>query len=162
MSGLLTLSHLLGVLLAVAGAWSIRFEAKRKSVRVWRLFLPAVLVLLCSLALLTGLSSRGRGIWLVAFLIGLPAGSVRAFWLRMRSDHAAKLVRLSPVRDGLWVAVAAGLFAAIDVFVTFRSQGDASASPLIAAGAALCAGYLGGRALVMRSRSRTALHLDMR
>jgi hypothetical protein len=162
MSGLLILPHLLGVLLAAAGAWSIGFETRRKSVQVWRLFLPTVLVLLCSLALLVGLSSRGRGIWLVAFLIGLPAGSVRAFWLRMRSDHATKLLRLSPVRDGLWVAVVAGLFAAIDVFVTYRSQGGASASPLLAAGAAFCAGYLGGRALVTRSRSRKALHLDMR
>lgn len=162
MYSLLTLSHLLGVLLGVAGAWSIRFEARRKSVRVLRLFVPAALVLLCSLALLVGLSSRGRGIWLVGFLVGLPAGSARAFWLRLRSDHAAKLVRLSPVRDGLWVAVAASLFAAIDVFVTFRGQGDASASPLFAAGAALCAGYLVGRAVVTRSRSRTAIHLDMR
>ncbi len=162
MHGLLILSHLLGVLLAAAGAWSIRFETRRKSVRVWRLFLPAVLVLLCSLALLAGLSSRGRGIWLIAFLIGLPAGSARAFWLRMRSDHAAKLVRLSPVSDGLWAAVAAALFAAMDFFVTYRSQDDASASPLFAAGATLCAGYLGGRALVTRSRARTAVHLDMR
>jgi hypothetical protein len=162
MNGLLTLSHLLGVLLAAAGAWSIRFEIRRKAVRVWRLFLPAALVLLCSLALLVDLSSRGRGIWLVAFLVGLPAGSARAFWLRMRFDHAAKLLRLSPVRDGLWVAAVAGLFAAIDVFVTFRSQGDAPTSPLFAAGAALCAGYLGGRALVSRTRSRAALHLDLR
>ena len=80
----------------------------------------------------------------------------------MRFDHAAKVVRLSPVRDGLWIAVAAGLFAAIDAFVTFRSPGGAPASPLFAAGAAFCAGYLGGRALVTRTRSRKALHLDMR
>src|ERR1700749_1663218 len=104
MNGLLTLSHLLGVLLAAPGAWSIRFEIRRKSVRVWRLFLPAALVLLCSLALLVDQSSRGRGIWLVALLVGLPAGGARGFWLRMRFDHAAKLLRLSPVRDGLWVA----------------------------------------------------------
>ena len=159
MHSLLTLSHLLGVVLATAGAWSIRFEAKRRSVRAWRLFLPAALVILCSLALLTGLSNRGKGIWLIAFLVGLPAGVGRAFWLRLRSDHAAKLVRLSPVNDGFWVAGAAGLFAAIDVFVTLR---NGSASPLVAAGGALCAGYLGGRALLTWLRSRTAVHLDMK
>jgi hypothetical protein len=162
MSGLLTLLHLFGVLLAAAGAWSIRFEARRKSVPLWRLFLPAVLVLLCALALLVGLSGRGRGILVVAFLIGVPAGSARAFWLRMRFDHAAKLVRLSPARDGLWVAGAAVLFAVIDVFVTLRSQSGAPASPLFAAGATFCAGYLGARALVTHSRSRKAMHIDLR
>lgn len=162
MSGIFTLLHLLGVLLAAAAAWAIRFEARRKSVPLWRLFLPAALVLVCSLALLAGLSSRGRGIWVIAFVLGLPAGSARAFWLRMRSDHAAKVVRLSPARDGVWVAVAAGVFAAADVFVTLRSQAGAPVSPLFAAGAAFCAGYLGGRALVTRARARKALHLDMR
>lgn len=162
MHGLLNLSHLLGVLLAVVGAWSIRFELKRKSVRVWRLFLPAAAVLLCSLALLGGLSTRGRGIWLVALLAGLPAGAVRGLWLRMRTDYAARLVRLSPVRDGLWTAVVAALLAVTDVFVTLRSEEDAPVSPLFAAGAALCAGYLGGRALVTRTRSRSAMHLDLR
>jgi hypothetical protein len=162
MSGIFTLLHLLGVLLAAVAAWAIRFEVRRKSVPLWRLFLPAGLVLLCSLALLAGLSSRGRGIWVIAFVLGLPAGSARAFWLRMRSDHAAKVVRLSSVRDGFWFAAAAGAFAAIDVFVTLRSHADAPVSPLFAAGAAFCAGYLGGRALVTRMRARKALHLDMR
>ena len=162
MPGLPILLNLFAVLLAVAGAWSILFEGRRKSVPLWRLLLPAVLVSLCALALLAGLSGRGRGILVVAFLIGIPAGSARAFWLRMRFDHAAKLVRLSPVRDGLWVAAEAVLFATIAMVVTFRSPGGAASSPLFAAGATFCAGYLGARALVTHSRSRKAIHIDLR
>lgn len=162
MASLLILAHLLGVLLAVAATWSIRFELKRKAVPLWRLFLPAAFVLLCALALLAGLSNRGRGILVVAFLFGLAAGCARAFWLRLRFDHAAKLVRLSPARDGVWMAAMAGLFAAIDVFVALRSEAGAPASPLFAAGAIFCAGYLVGRAVVTRVRARDALHLDMR
>jgi hypothetical protein len=162
MSGVFALSHLFGVLFAAAAAWSIRFEARRKSVLLWRLFLPAALVLLCSLAVLAGQSSRGRGIWVIALVLGLPVGSARAFWLRMRSDHAAGVVRLSRVGDGFWAAVAAGVFAVIDAFVTLRSPAGVPVSPLFAAGTAFCAGYLGGRALVTRTRARKALHLDMR
>lgn len=158
---MLNATHLSGALLALAGLWTIRFESKRNAVPVWRFFLPALAILLCSLALLGGLSPRGRGILLVALVLGVPSGSVRAAWLLMRADHASKLVRLSPVRDGVVVAFAAVVFALIDLGVTFRVAEGAAPSPLFAAAVTLCAGYLSGRAIVIAARSRSAQHRDM-
>ena len=157
----LNATHLFAALLAMAGLWAIRFEREGNAVPLWRFFLPALAILLCSLALLGGLSSRGRGILLVALILGVPSGSVRALWLLMRADHASKLVRLSRVRDGVVVAFAAVVFALIDVGVTFRVAEGAAPSPLFAAAVALCAGYLSGRAIVIASRSRSAQHRDM-
>ena len=157
----LTTLHLFAALLALAGFWTIRFELKGNAVPLWRFFLPALAILLCSLALLGGLSSRGRGILLVALILGVPSGSVRAAWLLMRADHATKLVRLSRVRDGVWVAFAAVVFAIVDVGVAFRVAEGAAPSPLFAAAVALCAGYLIGRAIVIASRSRSAQHRDL-
>jgi hypothetical protein len=159
---MLIVTHLFGALLAIAGLWAIRFELKRDAVPKWRFFLPAALILLCSLALLGGLSSRGRGIWLIALIVGVPSGSVRAVWLLMRADQAARLVRLSPVRDGVVAAFAAVAFAMIDAGVVFRVAEGAAPSPLFAAAVALCAGYLSGRAIVIRSRSESAQHRDLR
>ena len=157
----LTTLHLFAALLAVAGFWAIRFELKGNPVPLWRFFVPALAILLCSLTLLGGLSSRGRGLLLVALILGVASGSVRAGWLLMRADHASKLVRLSRVRDGVWVAFAAVVFALIDVGVAFRVSEGAAPSPIFAAAVALCAGYLTGRAIVIASRSRSAQHRDM-
>ncbi len=161
MFAVLNLAYLLGVLLAVSGLWAVRFELNRRSVAPWPLFLPALVVLLCSLALLAGLSTRGRGIWVIAFVVGVPFGSARAFWLRLRTDYAAKLVRLSPVRDGMVVVAAVVVLAGVDVVMAFRTAG-AENKPLFVAAVALGAGYLAGRAVVTRSRARRAVHLDMR
>jgi len=159
---LLTATHVGGVLLALLGLGAIRFELRRDPVPTWRLFLPALILLLCSVALLGGLSSRGRGIWLIGLIVGFPAGSVRALWLRMRTDHAVGLVRLSPVRDGVVVAAIALVFAAIDLAVVLRAADSASPSPLFAAAVSLCAAYLSGRAIVTRTLSRRAQHRDLR
>ncbi len=158
----LYITHLFAALLALAGWWAIRFELKGNAVPLWRFFVPAAAILLCSLAMLGGLSSRGRGLLLVALFLGVASGSVRGLWLLMRADHASKLVRLSRVRDGLIVAFAAVVFAVIDVGVTFRAAAGAAPSPVFAAAVALCAGYLTGRAIVIVSRSGSAQHRDMR
>src|SRR5471030_2866185 len=136
----LTTLHLFAALLALAGFWAIRFELKGNAVPLWRYFVPALAILLCSLSLLGGLSSRGRGLLLVALILAVPSGSVRAGWLLMRADHASKLVRLSRVRDGVWVAFAAVVFAIVDVGVAFRAPQNAAPSPVFAAAVALCAG----------------------
>ena len=145
----------------MAGLLAIRFELKGNAVPLWRFFIPALAILLCSLALLGGLSSRGRGLLMVALILGVASGSARAGWLLMRADHASRLVRLSRVRDGVWVAFAAVVFAMIDVGVTFRVAEGVAPSPVFAAAVALCAGYLSGRAIVIASRSRSAQHRDM-
>lgn len=156
----LALAHLLGILLAVFALLSVRFEGTRRSVRPWRLFVPTILVLLCSLALLGDFNARGKEVWLIGFLLGIPFGVARAFWLRLRTDHAARLVRMSPVRDGFFVAVTATALAAIELAMTLGRGGGNKA--MFAAAVALCAGYLGGRAAITRMRAVTAVHLDMK
>ncbi len=158
----LTAIHFCAALLALAGFWAVRFELKGNAVPLWRFFVPALVILLCSLLLLGGLSSRGRGLLIVALILGVLSGCVRGVWLLMRADHASKLVRLSRVRDGVWIAFAAVVFAMIDVGVTFRAAAGAAPSPVFAAAVALCAGYLSGRAIVIVSRSGSAQHRDMR
>lgn len=154
------LVHLLGVVLAVIALQAVRFESVRQSVRPWRLFVPAVLVLLCSLAVLGDLNVRGKEVWLIGFGLGIPFGVARAFWLRLRADHASRLVRLSPVRDAFFVVLAAGVLAAIE-FATALGTGGGNKA-VFAAVVALFAGYLGGRAVVTRMRVGTAIHLDMK
>lgn len=156
----LTLAHLLGILLAVIALLAVRFESTRRSVRAWRLFAPALLVLLCSLALLGDPNARGKEAWVIGLVLGTPFGVARAFWLRLRADHAARLVRLSPVRDAFFVTATAAVLAAIELVRALSTGGENKA--IFAAAVALCAGYLGGRAVITRMRAGTAVHLDMK
>jgi hypothetical protein len=152
----------LSVLLALAGIWSTRFEFTREAVAPWRLFLPALLAFLCAAVLLPGLSAGGKEIWLLSALLGLPMGAMRGFSLRLRTDHAAHLVRISPVKDGHAVALLVAVIAVINLVAAMARGGISMISPLYAAGIALCAGFLAGRSMALRLRARTAVHLDLR
>jgi hypothetical protein len=150
------------VLLALAGIWSSRFEFTREAVPPWRLFLPALFVFLCALILLLGLSALGKEVWVLSVLLGMPMGAARGLSLRLRTDHAAQLVRISPIKDGYWVALLATAIAIVDVVAAMGHGGASAASPLYSAGVAMCAGFLAGRSMALRLRARTAVHLDLR
>jgi len=157
----LSLAHPLSLLLALVGAWSTRFEFTRVAVSLWRVFLPALAMLLCALAMLLGLSTRGKELWLLALLAGLPFGAARGFSLKLRTDHAARLLRVSPVKDGLWIVLAATALATVNLAATMAHGGASPVSPLCASGVAMCAGALAGRAIALRLRARSAVHLDL-
>jgi hypothetical protein len=90
-------------------------------------------------------------LWLAAFVVGSFLGRMRAWRLPMHADRDAGLVSLPPTVDGLLAAVALVALTGLD-FVS-ALLGDAPIDPgYIAAGSALCAGFLGYRVLVIALR----------
>jgi hypothetical protein len=90
-------------------------------------------------------------LWLAAFVVGSFLGRMRGWKLPMHADKSSGLVSLPPTVDGLLAAVALVVLTGVD-FVS-ALVGEAAVEPgYIAAGSALCAGFLGYRVLVIALR----------
>jgi hypothetical protein len=158
-----SLSNVLTVLFAVTCLWTIGSQSSGGILKAWRLAVPPALALAVSLTLLAGVFEASLvhdGEWLAALLLGAAIGRTRGWLASVEADPRWGLVRLPRAADGLFAAFALLVLALTD------SVGAYFETPIIepqyiAAGAALCAGYLGFRALAMFSRAVRAPHVRL-
>lgn len=160
----LSLSNLVTVMFAVICLWSIAGQARGGIVKSWRLAVPPCLAAVDAVVLLASVMSASLGHdaeWLVAALIGLFLGRLRGWSIELEVDRQRDLVRQHRAADGPLIAIALLLLSLADLV------GAALAEPVlepqyVAAGAAFCAGWLGGRALAIAVRTTRLPHVELR
>ena len=132
--------------------------------RLWRLATPAAFAMVVSLVLLASVFEatwQHDVEWLVALVIGGLIGRTRGWTLPVEIDQRWGLVRLPRVKDGTLAAFGVVAVATID-FASAALETALIEPQHIAAGAALCAGFLACRALAIIVRSTRAPHVGLR
>ena len=158
-----SLSNVLTVVLAILCFRAIRAQSFGGVVKLWRLALPPCLAAAVALVLLAGVfdaTPAHDGEWLAAGVIGGLLGRARGWLMPVEADQMWRLVRVQRSLDGVVASFALLAWALID------SMGAAMEDPIVepqhvAAGAALCAGYLAFRALAMIVRAGRAPHVQL-
>ena len=161
----LNILHLLAVGGAVGAAWALRREARGRSLTAGRLFLAPVCALGTAFMLLalTQFEWRQPSLWIGALAVGLLLGLVRGFVARLEVDRLWDRLHLRRAQDGLWVGclLAVVAFGALAVDVADPpAVGTLDLAGNLAA--ALCAGFLSGRAGMLWLRSLAAPHANFR
>ena len=159
----LSLSNVLTVLAALVCLWTMSPQANGGVWRLWRLAMPAAFAAVVALVLLAGVFDatwQHDVEWLVAFTLGGLVGRTRGWSLPVAIDQMWGLVRLPKAKDGLLAAFGIVAMAALDF--TSATLEEALVGPQhIAAGAALFAGFIGGRAVAIIVRSTRAPHVQL-
>ena len=159
----LSLSNVLTVVFAISCLSIMMAQARAGIVRTWRLAMPAVFAAVVAIVLLAGVfeaTLAHDGEWLAGLALGGLIGHVCGRHLSVEIDRVWGLVRVSRTIDD----VAAGAGLVLLSFVDFASA--ALRSPVIhpvhvAAAAALCAGFIGFRAIGIMARSSHATHVEL-
>ncbi|MCA0304077.1 MAG: hypothetical protein LCH95_16860 [Proteobacteria bacterium] len=157
----LNILHLLAILGAVGAAVALRREARGRSLTPGRLFLAPTCALGVAFLLLalTDFEWRQPQLWLGALGFGLAAGAMRGWFAPLEVDRLWDRVRVGQARDGLWTGYLLGAVAlaamSIDVAVHLTAGPYDLLGNLVAA---LCAGFLSGRAALLWLRSLGAPH----
>lgn len=159
----LSLSNVLTVLVALLCLWTMSPQARGGVMRLWRLGVPAAFAAVVSLMLLSSVfdaNFRHDIEWVLALAIGGVIGRTRGWTLPIDIDHRFGLVRLPRSRDSLFAA--AGIVAAATIdFASAALEAQPVGPEHIAALAALCAGFIGCRALAIIVRSTRAPHVGL-
>ncbi len=158
-----SLSNVLTVVLAVMCLRSLLAQSSGGIVKLWRLAVPPCLAAAVALVLLAGVfdaTPAHDGEWLAAAVLGGVVGRAKGWLARIEADQRWGLVRLPRSTDGVIVGFIVVVWALLD------SLGAALEDPVVqpqyvAAGAALCAGYLAFRALAMTVRAERAPHVQL-
>jgi hypothetical protein len=159
----LSLSNVLTVLVALLCLWTMSPQARGGVVRIWRLAIPGCFAAVESLMLLAGVfdaTFAHDAEWLAGLVLGSVIGRMRGWTMAVEVDQTWGLVRLPRTNDGRVAALALVVLSAIDfASATFE---DSTIEPQhVAAAAALCAGYIGCRALSLIVRSVRAPHVEL-
>jgi hypothetical protein len=159
----LSLSNVLTVVVALVCFWTMSPQARGGVVRLWRLAIPAAFAAVVALMLLAGVFQATLlhdAEWLAALLLGGLIGRSRGWTLPVEIDQARGLVRLPRAMDGLLMAGGTVALASID-FISAAVDDNVIPPEHVAAAAALCAGFLGCRALAIIARSNRAPHVGL-
>ncbi len=159
-----SLSNVLTVVLAILCFRTIGSQSSGGVVKLWRLVVPPCLAAAVARMLLAGVfdaTPAHDGEWLAAAIVGGIIGRARGWLMPVEADRRWSLVRAPRTLDGQVAGFALVAFTLID------SLGAAMEEPVMmpqytAAGAALCAGYLGFRAVAMIVRAERAPHVGLR
>jgi hypothetical protein len=159
-----SLSNVLTMVLAIICFRAIRSQSFGGIVRLWRLAMPPCFAVAVALVLLAGVfdaTPAHDGEWLAGAVVGGLLGRIKGWLTPVEADQMWGLVRLQRSMDGLIVGFALVGWALLD------SLGAALEDPVVepqhvAAGAALCAGYLALRALAVIVRAERAPHVQLR
>lgn len=159
----LSLTNLITVIVAVTCLSTILPQARGSAVKIWRLAMPACLGLVEAFVLLAGvfepdLASDAE--WLAALLLGGMVGRTRGWSMAIEVDQASGLMRQRRSADGMIAATALVLLALID-FGSAAYREPWIDPEHVAAAAALFAGFLGGRALAMATRTSRLPHHEL-
>ena len=159
----LSLANLLTVVMAVICLWTIAPQSRGGVVKLWRLAIPPILAVVVALMLLAGVlepSLANDLLWLIAAFVGSVVGRSRGWLAAMQADRTWRLVRMRPAIGGPVAALALVVLCLID-FVSAALEQALMEPNIIAAAAAFCAGYLGGRALAVAVRAGRAPHVAL-
>ena len=160
----LSLANVLTVFVALVCFWTMSPQARGGVIRLWRLALPAAFAAVVSLMLLAGVFEARLAHdaeWLAALLLGALIGRTRGWALPVDIDHTWGLVRLPRSMDGLLAAGGIVAAAAID-FISSALEEAVIEPEHVAALSAVCAGFIGCRALAIITRSTRAPHVGLR
>ena len=159
----LSLSNVLTVLVALLCLWTMAPQARGGVFRLWRLAIPACFAAVDALVLLAGVFDANwahDAEWLGGLVLGGIAGRMRGWTMPVVVDQMRGLVKLPRAGDGWLAACALVVLSGIDF--TSAWQEEAVVEPQhVAAAAALCAGYIGCRALSLIVRSARAPHVEL-
>jgi hypothetical protein len=159
----LSLSNVLTVVVAFVCFWTMSPQARGGVVRLWRLAMPAAFAAVVALMLLAGVFQATLlhdAEWLAGLLLGAAIGRSRGWTLPVDIDQAQGLVRLPRTMDGMLMA--GGVVATAVLDFLSAALDEAFVQPEhVAAAAALCAGFLGCRALAIIVRSSRAPHVGL-
>ena len=159
----LSLSNVLTVLVALLCLWTMSPQARGGVVRIWRLAIPGCFAAVQALVLLAGVFDATiihDAEWLAALIVGSVVGRMRGWAMHVDVDQMWGLVRLPRTIDGRIAAVALVALSAID-FTSAMLEDPVIEPQHVAAAAALCAGYIGCRALSLIVRSVRAPHVEL-
>jgi hypothetical protein len=159
----LSLSNVLTVLAAMVCLWTMSPQSNGGVWRLWRLATPAAFGSVVALVLLAGVFDatwQHDVEWLTALALGGLVGRTRGWTLPVAIDQMWGLVRLPKSKDGLLASLAIVLMSAID-FTSATLEEPVVEPQHVAAGAALFAGFIGGRALAIIVRSTRAPHVQL-
>ena len=159
----LSLANVLTVLVAVACLGSLAQQSRGDVVRLWRLAVPPSLAVAPALMLLAGVFDATLvhdAEWLAAGIVGAAIGRTRGWSVPMQVDQTWRLVRLPPTFDATMAAVGLVILSIVD-FVSAALNDPFVAPDLVAAAAAFCAGYIGGRAVALAVRARREPHIGL-
>ncbi|WP_139373857.1 hypothetical protein [Enhydrobacter aerosaccus] len=131
--------------------------------KLWRLAVPPGLAAVVALVLLAGVFNATiahDAEWAIGAVLGAAIGRMRGWMMCIESDQRWGLVKLPRSVDGL--AAAFGLVVLSMIDFTGAALEDPVIEPqYVAAGAALCAGYLVFRAIAMTLRASRAPHVEL-
>jgi hypothetical protein len=159
----LSLSNVLTLLAALVCLWTMSPQASGGVWRLWRLATPAAFAAVVSLMLLAGVFEatwQHDAEWLAALVAGGVIGRTRGWTLPIAIDQTWGLVRLPRAKDGLFAATGVVAMAAVDFLSSVFEEALVEPSH-VAAGSALCAGFLACRALAVIVRSTRAPHVRL-
>ncbi|HYX00945.1 MAG TPA: hypothetical protein VE963_02585 [Reyranella sp.] len=159
----LGLANVATVLFAVICLLTVTTQARGNIVKLWRLAVPVCFAAVQAFVLLAGVfetNLQTDAEWLVAALLGIAIGRMRGWAISVEVDQQHELIRQRRAADGPLAAVALVLLALTD-FASAALQEPLVDHEHIAAAAAFCAGYLGGRALAIAVRTTHLPHVEL-
>ena len=159
----LSLANVLTVLVAFACLGSLAQQSRGDVVRLWRLAVPPSLAVAQALVLLAGVFDATLvhdAEWVAAAIVGAAIGRTRGWSVPMQVDQTWRLVRMPPTFDAIMAAVGLIILSIVD-FVSAALADLFVAPDLVAAAAAFCAGYIGGRAVALAVRAGRQPHIGL-
>jgi hypothetical protein len=163
MGNSLLIVHTVMLLGALAAAASAVPEVRRQPMKRWQLLAPGLLATFSTTVLLAYpdiLDLLEPQVWMLGLLAAL-AGSARGYWMGLDSDHGWGLVRLARAYDGLAVALAVTLFAAMQYILDLRGIDDSRYEPTLELVMILTSGFLFGRSIAAWIRAGQTHHVDL-
>jgi hypothetical protein len=159
----LSLSNLVTVIIAFTCLSTMLPQARGSVVKIWRLALPPCLAMVVAFGLLSGIFEPdliSDAEWLVAAIVGGLLGRMRGWSLPVEVDQMSNLMRQRRSADATIAAVALVVVALVD-FVSAAWREAVIEPEHVAAAAALCAGFLAGRAIALAVRTAHLPHITL-
>jgi hypothetical protein len=151
----LSLSNLLTLIFAITCLTMVLNQRSDRVQRISRLLVPPALAVIVALILLSSVFDAGLindALWVGGAIVGFVVGRMRGRVLPMELLPAPGSVRVPQTADHLAAALALVAVAATD-FTSATLREALLEPPLVATGAALCAGFLAGRFLMIAVRA---------
>jgi hypothetical protein len=159
----ITLVDIAGAVIAVACVQSTLTDVRGAPCKLWRLGLPPLLGSFASILILARavVSFEHDAIWMVTALCGVLVGWWRGRQIVIETDQIWGVVRTRRVVDSLVAALLILLIVLVDGIKELFPTGTLPRHAQFAAGSALCAGYLAGRAWSLIGRAVRAPHVEL-
>jgi hypothetical protein len=159
----INLVDIAGIAMAAACAYSTLPDPQGRPRKLWRLGLPPLLGIGVSLLILAGavVSFQHDATWMATALFGTFLGWLRGRFVAVETDQVWGTVRIPPHYDTAIAAVLIFIIALLDGISGVFTPGTLPKHAHMAAGTALCAGYLAGRAWTLARRAMRSPHVEL-